>query len=67
MLLSYRKSVRAKYTAAADMLVVGFYFLNRLGEHCKTDKYNTPFTLQDLQFYLHDQPLCLFTSTEAQL
>ena len=55
----------ATYRAAADMIIMAFFFLLRPGEY--TDNNKTPFRLDDVQLFIGDTRIHLLTAPIEQL
>jgi hypothetical protein len=53
------------FCAAADMIIIAFFFLLRPGEYTDNDK--DPFRLEDVQLFIGDSRLPLLTAQESEL
>ena len=56
-----------KLCAAADMIIVAFFFLLRPGEYTDSASDTTPFTLGDVQLFVGVRRLNLATASDAEL
>ena len=56
-----------KLCAAADMIIIAFFFLLRPGEYTDSKSDTTPFTLGDVQLFLGPRRLDLATASDAEL
>ena len=54
------------FCAIADMIIIGFFFLMRPGEHTMTHE-NTPFRIEDVKMYDGPHLISLNTATPAEL
>lgn len=59
---------RQSTLCCADMIVIAFFYLMRPGEYCSsTSQYHAPFRMCDIELYLGQRRLNLYTATEAEL
>ena len=56
-----------KLCAAADMIIIAFFFLLRPGEYTDSKSDTTPFTLGDVQLFVGPRRLNLATASDAEL
>jgi hypothetical protein len=56
-----------KLCAAADIIIIAFFFLLRPGEYTDSKSDTTPFTLGDVQLFLGPRRLDLATASDAEL
>ena len=56
-----------KLCAAADMIIIAFFFLLRPGEYTDSKSDTTPFTLGDVQLFVGLRRLNLATASDAEL